>query len=46
MGGRSAHVTSWLRQQGYDAANLAGGMHAWEDAGRPMVSDTGAPRRS
>jgi rhodanese-related sulfurtransferase len=39
MGGRSAQVTAWLRHQGYDAANLAGGMLAWEAAGRPMHSE-------
>ena len=42
MGGRSAQVAAWLNRQGYEAVNVAGGMHAWEDAGRPMVSDTGA----
>jgi rhodanese-related sulfurtransferase len=36
VGSRSAQVTAWLRQQGYDATNLAGGMYAWEAAGRPM----------
>lgn len=41
VGGRSAQVTAWLRRQGYDASNLAGGMLAWEDAGRPMVSSDG-----
>src|ERR1700759_3556375 len=41
VGGRSAQVTAWLNQQGYDATNLIGGMHAWAQAGRPMVSDTG-----
>jgi rhodanese-related sulfurtransferase len=45
VGGRSAQVTAWLRHQGYDAANLAGGMLAWEEAGRPMQADDGgAPR--
>jgi rhodanese-related sulfurtransferase len=39
MGSRSAHVTAWLRQQGYDARNLEGGMLAWAGAGRPMVGD-------
>ena len=43
IGARSAQVTAWLVRQGYDAVNVAGGMHAWEDAGRPMVSDTGHP---
>ncbi len=42
MGGRSAQVTAWLLQNGRDAVNIAGGMHAWADAGRPVVSDTGA----
>jgi rhodanese-related sulfurtransferase len=41
VGGRSAHVTAWLVQQGLDAVNIAGGMHAWENAGRPMISETG-----
>ena len=27
---------------GYDAANLEGGMGAWVDAGRPIVSTDGA----
>ncbi len=43
MGGRSAQVTAWLIRQGFDAKNMLGGMHAWQDAGRPMVSETGAP---
>jgi rhodanese-related sulfurtransferase len=45
MGGRSAQVTAWLNQQGYDAANLDGGMLAWATAGRPMVSEDGLPPR-
>jgi rhodanese-related sulfurtransferase len=45
MGGRSAQVTAWLTQQGFDAANLDGGMLAWAAAGKPMVSEDGqAPR--
>jgi len=43
MGGRSAQVTAWLVQNGYDAVNVAGGTQAWADAGRPLVSETGAP---
>jgi rhodanese-related sulfurtransferase len=42
-GSRSAHVTAWLVQQGFDARNLAGGMHAWASAGRPMRSSDGRP---
>jgi rhodanese-related sulfurtransferase len=42
-GGRSARVTAWLNQNGYDAVNVGGGMGEWEAAGRPLVSETGAP---
>ena len=42
-GGRSAQVTAYLNQNGWTARNLDGGMHAWQDAGRPMVSENGAP---
>jgi rhodanese-related sulfurtransferase len=45
MGGRSAQVTAWLNQQGFDAANLEGGMLAWATAGRPMTSTDGRPPR-
>jgi rhodanese-related sulfurtransferase len=45
MGGRSAQVTAWLTQHGYQAVNLSGGMMAWAQAGRPMVSEDGAPPR-
>jgi rhodanese-related sulfurtransferase len=45
MGGRSAQVTAWLVGSGFDAVNVAGGMHAWEDTGRPMVSEDGQPPR-
>ncbi len=37
VGGRSARATAWLAQQGYDVVNLAGGMDAWEAAGRPTT---------
>ncbi|HEY1116286.1 MAG TPA: rhodanese-like domain-containing protein [Acidimicrobiales bacterium] len=37
LGGRSAQATAWLGQQGHDVTNLAGGMDAWEAAGRPVV---------
>lgn len=43
VGGRSAHVTAWLNQQGFDAMNLDGGMLAWAASRKPMVSETGAP---
>src|SRR4051812_22251656 len=40
-GARSARVVAWLTQNGVDAVNLAGGLGAWEAAGRPLVSETG-----
>jgi rhodanese-related sulfurtransferase len=43
VGARSAHVTAWLRRQGYAATNLAGGMLAWQAAGRRLESDGGGP---
>ena len=45
IGGRSAQAAAWLGQQGVRAVNLDGGMLDWEAAGRPMVSDSGAPPR-
>jgi rhodanese-related sulfurtransferase/glyoxylase-like metal-dependent hydrolase (beta-lactamase superfamily II) len=44
-GGRSAAVTQLLTSLGIDAVNLAGGMHAWEQAGLPVVTGTGDPGR-
>jgi rhodanese-related sulfurtransferase len=38
-GGRSSRAVAWLTQQGYDVANLDGGMKAWQAAGKPMVAD-------
>lgn len=43
VGARSAQVTAYLVEQGYDAVNLDGGMAAWAADGRPMVSETGQP---
>ena len=43
VGSRSAQVTAWLAGQGRDVANLAGGLDAWADAGRPLVTDDGSP---
>jgi len=42
-GGRSAVATEALVEAGYEAANVAGGMQAWIDAGLPCVTDDGAP---
>ncbi len=37
-GGRSAQVTAWLRQQGYEnALNMKGGIHAWSMTVDPDV---------
>ena len=41
-GNRSAHVAHALNGAGWHAVNVAGGMHDWEAAGRPMVSEAGA----
>lgn len=41
VGGRSAQATEFLRTQGRDAVNLAGGMQAWDAAGREMVAENG-----
>ncbi|CAN5799609.1 rhodanese-like domain-containing protein [soil metagenome] len=43
LGGRSARATDFLVSTGVDAVNLAGGMQQWAAAGRPLVSETGAP---
>lgn len=41
-GGRSARAVAWLVQQGFDVANLDGGMRAWAAAGKPMAAVSGA----
>lgn len=41
-GGRSFRMTQWLVGQGYSALNVHGGMGAWLEAGKPMVSENGA----
>ena len=43
VGSRSAQVAAYLGQQGFNMVNLTGGLEAWVDAGRPLVSDAGAP---
>ena len=40
-GGRSARVTAWLVAHGYSAMNVAGGMDAWTEAGKSLVSENG-----
>jgi rhodanese-related sulfurtransferase len=39
VGGRSALVTDALRRAQYDAANVAGGMEAWQQAGASVVRE-------
>jgi rhodanese-related sulfurtransferase len=41
VGGRSQRVAQYLAQNGYAPINVSGGMHAWADAGRPVVTDHG-----
>ncbi len=40
-GGRSERAATFLRQAGYDVANLTGGMQAWAAAGESVVMDDG-----
>ena len=37
MGGRSARAVSLLREKGYDATNVAGGINAWSESIDPSV---------
>ena len=37
VGGRSARAVGFLRAQGLDATNVAGGTKAWIEAGKPVV---------
>ena len=43
LGGRSMRVARYLAQNGYEPINVRGGMAAWSDAGRPVVTDAGGP---
>lgn len=40
-GSRSADAARLLREHGYDVANLAGGMKAWQRAGLPIEPPEG-----
>jgi rhodanese-related sulfurtransferase len=40
-GGRSRRVAQYLVRNGYQVANVSGGMLAWAGAGRPVVTDDG-----
>jgi rhodanese-related sulfurtransferase len=44
-GGRSAAAVRGLKQLGYTAENLDGGVTAWTKAGLPLVDETGHPGR-
>lgn len=37
-GGRSARATEWLRQQGYEATNLTGGIDAYAERIDPAIA--------
>jgi rhodanese-related sulfurtransferase len=41
-GGRSAHVTAFLREQGVDAVNLERGMQGWAAFGLDVVRNDGS----
>jgi rhodanese-related sulfurtransferase len=41
LGGRSLRVAHYLAQHGYTPVNVSGGMQAWADAGRPVVTPDG-----
>jgi rhodanese-related sulfurtransferase len=41
LGGRSMRVAQYLAQNGYEPLNVSGGMQAWVEAGRSVVTDTG-----
>jgi rhodanese-related sulfurtransferase len=44
-GGRSGAAVKRLRELGYDAENLDGGVTAWSKAGLPLVDGAGGPGR-
>jgi len=44
-GSRSAAAVRGLRQLGYDAENLDGGVTAWTKAGLALIDDAGKPGR-
>jgi rhodanese-related sulfurtransferase len=39
-GGRSGRAVAWLSQQGFDVANVEGGMRAWHSAGKRLTGST------
>ena len=44
-GSRSAVAAQWLRDDGFQAENLDGGVEAWVAAGLPLVAEDGTPGR-
>ena len=42
-GARSGRATQALGANGWDVTNVSDGMQGWASAGRPMVSESGAP---
>lgn len=42
-GRRSDHAAAALCAAGYDAANLSGGMQAWQQAGGVVIASDGGP---
>jgi rhodanese-related sulfurtransferase len=40
-GGRSLRVAQYLARSGYEPINVSGGMLAWAEAGRSVVTDDG-----
>jgi rhodanese-related sulfurtransferase len=42
-GGRSSRAVAWLTMQGFDVANVEGGMKSWAASGKPLESDHGSP---
>ncbi|MGA8545375.1 MAG: rhodanese-like domain-containing protein [Mycobacterium sp.] len=43
VGGRSQKVAQYLAAKGFAPVNVSGGMLAWANAGRPVVTDDGSP---
>ena len=41
-GNRSGMAADAFREAGYDAYNMAGGLQAWVDEGRPLQPEDGA----
>lgn len=41
MGGRSGQAVMALNDAGWTSTNVDGGMNAWAEANKPMVSETG-----